>query len=100
MYENCTAIMQMTRMILKDGYFDDMPYKCSVIRYKQEEDCIYLLTEEKLSSFSLDGIYECRIETEKGTVACSGILRERYWNKLGNVIKFRIQNGFYKNPVN
>lgn len=100
MYEKCPATMQMIRMILKDGYFDDIPYPCTVIRYNEEEGCIYLLTEEKLSSFSLDGIYECRIETEKGVTACTGILRERYWNKLGNVMKFRIQNGFYKNPVN
>lgn len=100
MYEKCSATMQMKRMILKDGYFDDISYPCKVIRYNQEEESIYLLTEKELPAFSLDAIYECRIETDKGSVACSGILLERYWNKLGNVMKFRIQNGFYKNLLN
>ena len=100
MYEECSARLRMVRVILKDGYLDEVSHPCSVIKYRPEEECIYLLTENKLSSFSLDGIYECQIDTGKGTLACTGMLLERYWNKSGNVIKFRIQNRFYKNLVN
>ena len=87
MYEECSARLRMVRVILKDGYLDEVSHPCSVIKYRPEEECIYLLTDNKLSSFSL-------------TLACTGMLLERYWNKSGNVIKFRIQNGFYKNLVN
>ncbi|MBM6971921.1 hypothetical protein H6A17_12855 [Mordavella massiliensis] len=100
MYEKCKARLKMVRVILKDGYLDEASYSCQVIRYQKEEESIYLLTETDLPAFSLDGIYECRIDTPDGTVACTGMILERYWNELGNVIKFRIQNGFYKNLVN
>lgn len=101
MYEECSADIRMTRMILKEGFFDKATYHCSIITYNPEEECIYLLSDEtQLPVFSLDGIYECRIDTPKGVIGCSGTIRERYWNKVGRIIKFQIQNGFYKNLVN
>lgn len=100
MYEKCSASLRMVRMILKDGYLDEASYPCTVITYDPEEECIYLFTETELSTFSLDGIYECRFDGPAGERACTGMLLERYWNRFGNVIKFRIQNGFYKNLVN
>ena len=48
----------------------------------------------------LEGIYECSIEDPKDPVVCKGILKERYWNKAGRVVKFKIQNGFYKKVLN
>ena len=40
------------------------------------------------------------IEDPKDPVVCKGILKERYWNKAGRVMKFKIQNGFYKKVLN
>lgn len=101
MYEECQAEVRMQRMILKDGYYDETTYYCSVITYNPEEEDIYLLSgEAKLPVFSLDGIYECRIHTQEGEVSCVGVIEERYWNKLGNIIRVHIKNGFYKNLVN
>ena len=101
MYEECSADIRMTRMILKEGFFDKATYHCSIITYNPEEECIYLLSDEtQLPVFSLDGIYECRIDTPKGVIGCSGTIRERYWNKVGIIVKFQIRNGFYKNLVN
>lgn len=100
MYEKCTAALRMVRVILKDGYMDESAYPCSVARYLPGDEYIYLSTEEELQVFSLDGIYECRIDGPDGPVACTGMLIERYWNEIGNILKFRIQNGFYKNLVN
>ena len=58
---------------------------------------MYLVSEEaELTSYSLDGIYECSIENLEDPVICKGIIKERYWNKAGKVMKFKIQNGFYK----
>ena len=58
MYEECSADIRMTRMILKEGFFDKATYHCSIT------------------------------------------IRERYWNKVGRIVKFQIRNGFYKNLVN
>jgi len=60
-----------------------------------------LLTgKTELSVFSLDALYECKIQSEDEILVCQGYVKERYVSKLGKVIVFRIQNGFYKNPVN
>ncbi|MCI5868392.1 MAG: hypothetical protein MR224_02640 [Dorea sp.] len=101
MYENCHAELKMHRMILQDSFFDKTIYQCRVITYREEEECLYLLAEEaELTAFSLDGIYECEIVDEESKVVCSGMIQERYWNKLGKVMKFQIQRGFYKKLLN
>lgn len=101
MFGECSADLRMVRVILKDGFFDDLSYHCKIIRYIEEEESIYLLTGKvDLPTFSLDGIYECTIRTKDGPVVCSGTIRERYWSKVGRVIVFRVENGFYKNNLN
>ncbi len=40
------------------------------------------------------------IENSEDPVICKGIIKERYWNKAGKVMKFKIQNGFYKKLLN
>lgn len=101
MYEGCRADIRMNRMILKEGRFDEKIHHCNIITYKPEEESIYLVAEDtEVTEFSLDGNYECRIHTEEGGTVCIGSIIERYWNKAGRVLKFRIKNGFYKNLVN
>ena len=100
MYEGCAASLRMLRMILENGSFDEMTHECHVLTYNPQEECIYLLAEKTdLPVFSLDGIYECTFRT-KEEMKCKGMIRERYWNKQGKVIKFQIQNGFYKKVLN
>lgn len=100
MYEDCSAKLKMERMILKDGFFDETVHHCKVITYIPEKEKIYLLTgKTELPVFSLDALYTCVLEGEEETIRCEGQIRERYWNKLGRVIVFHIQNGFYKNLV-
>ena len=79
-YGGCTAKLRMDRVILEDSFFDETEYLCKIIAY--------------------DEIYECSIEDPKDPVVCKGILKERYWNKAGRVMKFKIQNGFYKKVLN
>lgn len=101
MYERCPASLKMTRLILQDGYYDENTYDCQVITYNSEKESIYLLAgENELPVFSLDGLYECVMVTEQEEVKCIGVIKERYKNKMGGVIEFYIQNGFYKNLVN
>lgn len=100
MYEGCAASLRMLRMILENGSFDEMTHECHVLTYNPQEKCIYLLAEKTdLPVFSLDGIYECTIRT-KEEIKCKGMIRERYYNKLGKVIVMRVRKGFYKNTVN
>ena len=101
MYNDYSAGLSMDRMILGDGCFDKETYKCEVVKYIPEMECIYLLAEDAdLSVFSLDALYECTLEKESDVLKCQGFIKERYISKLGKVIVFYIQNGFYKNPVN
>ncbi len=100
MYEKCPASLKMKRVILQNGYFDESVYHCEIITYNPEEESIYLLTGKyELPLFSLDGVYECVLEAEE-ELRCEGVIRERYLNKLGNVVVFYVRNGFYKNLVN
>lgn len=101
MYERCPASLKMTRLTLRDGSYDENTYHCQVITYNAEKESIYLLTgDNELLRFSLDGLYECVMTTEQEEVKCIGVIKERYENKMGGIIKFYIQNGFYKNLVN
>ena len=100
-YEACSAKIRMYRMVLKEGRFDENVHHCSVISYKPEEECLYLIAEDtELTEFSQDGKYECRIKAPDGEETCMGVITDRYWNKSGRILKFRIKNGFYKNLVN
>lgn len=101
MYEKCSASLRMKRMILQNGHFNENTYKCQVITYNSEEESIYLLTGDTgLPLFSLDGLYECVLETDTEEIMCEGVIKERYFNKLGRIIVLYVRNGFYKNPVN
>lgn len=100
MYEKCPVKLNMVRSILRDGIFDEDEREAEVIRYDEETELLYLSVESyDLPEYSLDAIYECRIEAEE-EVACLGVVKERYQNGDGYIIKFKIQNGFYKKLVN
>lgn len=100
MFEDCPVRLQMTKMIQKDGTFDEAAHSCKVIRYDPDKELIYLLSgKTELPVYSLDAVYECVMDTKEGHVSCSGTVRERYWSKTGKVLVFRIENGFYKNNL-
>ncbi len=101
MFEECAATLKMKRVILRDGLSDEMVHHCKVIRYIPDEESIYLIAgKADITTFSLDGVYECAIAREEEPVSCTGTIRERYWSKAGKVIVFRVKNGFYKNNLN
>lgn len=101
MYEECPALLQMTRTFLEDGEKDEIIRHCKVIRYDPEEENIYLIAgKSDITSFLLDGVYRCTINSEKKEIWCQGVIRERYCNKVGKVLVFRVQNGFYEKNIN
>lgn len=88
--------LQMEKMVLEKGKLDRTMHKCKVLKYMEERERIYLfLEDEPLTNISLDGIYQCDISTREGLLRCDGMIDERYQNKAGNVLVFRIENGFY-----
>lgn len=100
-FQGSTVKLKMKKMLLSGCEYSDVVHTCKVLDYRQELGRLYLLTgKTEVTEFSLDGVYECSWTDGEIEVVCSGMIRERYWNKLGKVVIFEIQNGFYKNPVN
>lgn len=105
MYEGNPVDLQMAKVISADAIFDDATHHCHVFKYDLEEDYIYLkLKEDELTVLSLDAKYRCYISTKTELLYCTGAVRERFQCEAGNMILFKIENGFYnvpeaKNPV-
>ena len=38
---------------------------------------------------------QCYISTRTELLSCSGVVKERYQSENGNILVFRIENGFY-----
>ena len=96
MYEGNPVDLQMAKTISADAIFDDATHRCKVFRYDMEEDYICLnLVEDDLTAISLDAKYQCYISTKKELLYCTGVVKERFRSENGNMIIFRIENGFY-----
>lgn len=99
--ENAKANLKMKNTILEGAQFDEMIHSCSVLKYDNGKDCIYLiLNGDKIEQISLDGIYECTISKREETIACEGKIVERYCNQKGNILVFQVEKGFYKININ
>ena len=96
MYEGNPVDLQMEKIISADGIFDDSTRKCRVHKYDVEEDYIYLeLKDDSLTDISLDAKYRCYISTKSELLYCTGVVKERFRTEDLNILKFRIENGFY-----
>lgn len=99
MYEGNRVDLQMAKTISADTVLDDTTHHCKVFRYDMEEDYIYLkLKEQDLTAISLDAKYQCYLSTKKEILYCTGVVKERYQSENGNMIVFRIENGFFSVP--
>ena len=96
MYENSPVELRMGKTISADTVFDDTIHRCKVFRYDIEQDYIHLeLKENDLREISLDAKYQCYIYTKSENLYCSGVVKERFRSENGNMILFKIENGFY-----
>lgn len=96
MYEGSQVSLKMEKIISADAIFDEETHRCQVFRYDMEEDYIYLkLKEEDLTALSLDARYLCYISAKNEQVYCTGVIKERFQSEEGNMIIFKISNGFY-----
>lgn len=91
------AEIEMKKILCAGGSVDKNVYECSFLKYNMQEECIYLVLQSgTLEQLSLDAIYQCEIRTEKERIDCTGRIKERYSNETGKIIKFQVENGFYK----
>ena len=88
MYEGNPVDLQMEKIISADGIFDDSTRKCRVYKYLE-------LKQDDLTDISLDAKYRCYISTKSELLYCTGVVKERYRSEDLNLLKFRIENGFY-----
>ena len=96
MYEGNPVDLQMEKVISADGIFADTTRACRVYKYDIEDEYIYLeLKEDELTAILLDAKYRCYISTKTELLCCSGVVKERYRSEGINLLKFRIENGFY-----
>lgn len=96
MYEGNPVDLRMVKTISTDEVLDEATHKARVFRYDMEEDYIYLeLREKDLTAISLDAKYRCYIATKTELLYCTGVVKERFQSEDGNMLVFRIENGFY-----
>lgn len=91
------AKLKMQKMLCADGQKVADVHECFVLQYDAEQENIYLaLQNGTLTNLSLDGVYKCEIQRDEESVACTGRIQERYCSGPYKILKFRIENGFYK----
>ena len=95
MFEGNSVDLRMAKTISADVVLDDTTHKCKVTGMTWRRLHILELTEEDLTVISLDAKYQCYISTKKELLYCTGVVKERFRSEDGNMITFRIENGFY-----
>lgn len=89
--------LKMIKNLYAEGSADETMYKGSILKYDERQQCLFLLIgPERLGKLSLEGIYECEIQSHDADLKCTGVIVERYCGKYGKTVKFKIKNGFYK----
>jgi len=97
MYDGDKAVISMIQCFKEGMEIDNRTYKCTVIEYQKEKEQVHLLMSSgNITDISLDGVYECRIQTLQGEAVCTGTIKERYENRAGMIMIFQIINGFYE----
>lgn len=99
--EKQRATLWMEKSILAGMEREKKEYACRLLRYEEKQEVFYLeLLEGSLTEISLDARYGCQIQEGEQILCAKGIVKERYRSEEGAVVKFYIQNGFYKNTIN
>lgn len=89
--------ISMDKVLKKDMELDKSEYFAEVLSYDEEEQILLLGCEkEVLMQVSLEAKYSCSSQQEDCCIRCQGIVRERYDSEEGSIIRFYIENGFYK----
>lgn len=90
-------MLKMEKVLKKGMELDTQEYFCEVLSYDEEGQTILFGTlPQVIKDVSLDAVYRCMVSTEQFDISCTGLIKERYESEEGSIIKFYIENGFYK----
>lgn len=96
---DCVEI-KMKKVLCTGDKLDEHTFVCELLRYDSKRESLYLeVSTSDLTAFSLDAIYECKLQSGFSVLECTGRIKERYCQGNKNVIKLEIENGFYKNNI-
>lgn len=96
---DCVEI-KMKKALCAGAKLDEHTFVCDLLRYDSKRESLYLeVGMSDLTMFSLDAIYECKLQSGSSVLECTGRIKERYCQGNKKVIKFEIENGFYKNNI-
>ena len=96
---DCVEI-KMKKALCAGAKLDEHTFVCDLLRYDSKRESLYLeVGMSDLTMFSLDAIYECKLQSGSSVLGCTGRIKERYCQGNKKVIKFEIENGFYKNNI-
>lgn len=92
--------LKMKKALCTGAKIDEHTFVCELLRYDSKRENLYFEVETSdLTMFSLDAIYECKLQSGVSILECTGRIKERYCQGNKKVIKFEIENGFYKNNI-
>ena len=95
-----SAGIKMKKALGIGAKIDEHTFVCDLLRYDSKRESLYLEVETSdLTMFSLDAIYECKLQSGLSILECTGRIKERYCQGNKKVIKFEIENGFFKNNI-
>ena len=96
---DCVEI-KMKKALCAGAKLDEHTFVCDLLRYDSKRESLYLeVGMSDLTMFSLDAIYECKLQSGSSVLECTGRIKERYCQGNKKVIKFVIENGFFKNNI-
>lgn len=89
--------IKMKKALCTGAKIDEHTFVCELLRYDSRKESLYFeVGTSDLTMFSLDAIYECKLQSGTSILECTGRIKERYCQGNRKVIKFEIENGFYK----
>ena len=92
--------VKMKKALRTGAKTDEQTFACDLLRYDSRRESLYFeVGASDLNMFSLDAIYECKLQSGTSVLECTGRIKERYCQGNKKVIKFEIENGFYKNSI-
>ncbi len=95
------AWIQMKKQLKKGLETDEQVYSGKIYRYDAKNEQVFVsVSADALPKLSLDAIYECRIQDGEDGLLCTGRIRERFHGEGQHIVKFEIENGFYKICLN
>ncbi len=92
--------IKMKKALCIGAKIDEHTFVCELLRYDSRRESLYFeVGTSDLTVFSLDAIYECKLQSGTSVLECTGRIKERYCQGNKKVIKFEIENGFLKNNI-